>query len=50
MKVRQEGRTLSLLVSRNVDAILAQIRSLPGASTEQFPVSLKDIFLESVRN
>jgi len=50
VKVRQEGRTLSLLVSRNVEAILAQIRSLPGASTEQFPVSLKDIFLESVRN
>jgi ABC-2 type transport system ATP-binding protein len=51
VKVRQEGRTLSLLVSRNVEAILAQIRSLlPGASTELFPVSLKDIFLESVRN
>jgi len=46
VKVRQEGRTLSLLVSRNVEAILAQIRSLPGASTEQFPVSLKDIFLK----
>jgi len=50
VKVRQEGRMLSLLVCRNVEAILAQIRSLPGASTEQFPVSLKDIFLESVRN
>ena len=50
VKVRQEGRMFSLLVSRNVEAILAQIRSLPGASTEQFPVSLKDIFLESVRN
>jgi len=50
VRVRQEGRTLSLLVSRNVEAILAQIRSLPGASTEQFPVSLKDIFLETVRN
>jgi len=49
VKVRQEGRMLSLLVSRNVEAILAQIRSLPGASTEQFPVSLKEIFLESVR-
>jgi ABC-2 type transport system ATP-binding protein len=49
VKVRQEGRMFSLLVSRNVEAILAQIRSLPGASTEQFPVSLKEIFLESVR-
>jgi ABC-2 type transport system ATP-binding protein len=50
VKVRQEGRTLSLLVSRNIEAILAQIRSLPGSSAEQFPVSLKDIFLETVRN
>ena len=50
VNVRQEGRTLSLLVSRNAEAILAQIRSLPGASTEQFPVSLKEIFLETVRN
>ena len=50
VKVRQDGRTLSLLVSRNIEAILAQIRSLPGFSAEQFPVSLKDIFLETVRN
>jgi ABC-2 type transport system ATP-binding protein len=49
-QVRQEGRTLSLLVSRNVEAILAQVRSLPAASTEQFPVSLKEIFMETVRN
>ena len=48
--VRQEGRTISLLVNRNVEAILAQIRSLPSASTEQYPVSLKEIFLETVRN
>jgi len=46
----QEGRTISLLVSRNVEAIVAQVRSLPGASTEQHPVSLKEIFLESVRS
>jgi ABC-2 type transport system ATP-binding protein len=49
-QVRQEGRTISLLVSRNVEAILHQIRSLPGASAEQFPVGLKDIFMETVRN
>jgi ABC-2 type transport system ATP-binding protein len=49
-QVRQEGRTISLLVSRNAEAILAQVRSLPAASTEQFPVSLKEIFLETVRN
>ena len=49
-QVRLEGRTMSLLVCRNVEAILAQVRSLPTASTEQYPVSLKEIFMETVRN
>jgi ABC-2 type transport system ATP-binding protein len=49
-QVRLEGRTMSLLVSRNVEAILAQVRSLPIASTEQYPVGLKEIFMETVRN
>jgi len=48
--VRQEGRTVSILASRNVEAIVSQARSLPGASVERFPVTLKEIFLESVRN
>jgi ABC-2 type transport system ATP-binding protein len=48
--VRQEGRTVSILASRNVEAIVEQARSLPGASVEQFPVSLKEIFLEHVRS
>jgi ABC-2 type transport system ATP-binding protein len=48
--VRQEGRTVSILVSRNVEAIVEQARSLPGASVERFPVSLKEIFLEHVRS
>ena len=46
--VRQEGRTVSILASRNVDAILEQARSLPGASVERYPVGLKEIFLEHV--
>jgi hypothetical protein len=41
---------LSLLASRNVDAILQQVRAIPGASVERFPVTLKEIFLESVRS
>jgi ABC-2 type transport system ATP-binding protein len=49
-QVRQEGRTISLLVSRNLEGILAQVRSLPGASAKQYPVSLKEIFIETVRN
>jgi ABC-2 type transport system ATP-binding protein len=48
--LRQEGRVVSILVSRNVDAIAEQALSLPGASVERFPVTLKEIFLEHVRN
>jgi ABC-2 type transport system ATP-binding protein len=48
--VRQEGRMVSLLASGNVDALVAQARSLPVSSVERFPVSLKEIFLEHVRS
>jgi ABC-2 type transport system ATP-binding protein len=48
-RVRQEGRTVEILASRNVDAILNQARSLPGASVECFPVTLKEIFMEHAR-
>jgi hypothetical protein len=48
--VRQEGRTMSILASHNVDAIVGQIESLPGATMERFPVGLKEIFLEHVRS
>jgi hypothetical protein len=33
-----------------VDAIAAQARSLPGTTVEQYPVTLKEIFLEHVRS
>jgi ABC-2 type transport system ATP-binding protein len=48
--VRQEGRTVSILASHNVEAIVEQARSLPGASVERYPVSLKEIFLEHARS
>jgi ABC-type multidrug transport system ATPase subunit len=48
--VYQHGRAVSILASRNVEQLVAQARSIPGASVEQFPVSLKEIFLEHVRN
>jgi ABC-2 type transport system ATP-binding protein len=48
--VKQEGRTVSILATRNVEALLAQAQSLPGATVERFPVSLKEIFLEHVRS
>jgi ABC-2 type transport system ATP-binding protein len=48
--IRQEGRTVSILASGNVEAITGQIESLPGATFERFPVGLKEIFLENVRS
>ena len=48
--VRQEGRVVSILASRNVDAIVEQAQSIPGAVVERFPVTLKEIFLEHVRS
>jgi ABC-2 type transport system ATP-binding protein len=48
--VREEGRVISILASHNVDAIVEQARSLPGAVVERFPVTLKEIFLEHVRS
>ncbi len=47
--VRQDGRIVEILASRNVEAIVNQARSLPDASVERFPVTLKEIFLEHVR-
>lgn len=47
--VREEGRMVSLLASHNVEAIVAQAQSIPGAAVERFPVTLKEIFLEHVR-
>ena len=48
--VHQEGRVVSLLASHNADAIAAEAHSIPGATVERFPVTLKEIFLEHVRN
>ncbi|HEX7359984.1 MAG TPA: ABC transporter ATP-binding protein [Bryobacteraceae bacterium] len=48
--LHQEGRSISILASRNVEELIEQARSVPGASVEEFPVSLKEIFLEHVRS
>lgn len=48
--VSQDGRTVSILASRNVDTIVNQARSYPGTSVERLPVALKEIFLEHTRN
>jgi ABC-2 type transport system ATP-binding protein len=48
--LHQEGRSVSILASRNVEELVEQARSIPGTSVEEFPVSLKEIFLEHVRS
>jgi ABC-2 type transport system ATP-binding protein len=48
-RVRQDGRMVEILVSRNVDGIVSQARSWPGAVVERYPVTLKEIFLEHTR-
>ncbi|MDQ2840247.1 MAG: ABC transporter ATP-binding protein [Acidobacteriota bacterium] len=44
--VTQEGRTVSLLTSNNLRALLQQAQSLPGTTVEVTPVTLKEIFLQ----
>ena len=41
---------MSILAHRNLDEIMQQAQSVPGTSVEQFPVTLKEIFLEHVRS
>jgi ABC-2 type transport system ATP-binding protein len=48
--VRQEGRMVSIIASRNADAIVDQAQTIPGTVVERFPVTLKEIFLEHVRS
>jgi ABC-2 type transport system ATP-binding protein len=46
---RRDGRTLSLLASRNVDEIVARAKAMNARSVDVQPVTLKDIFLESAK-
>jgi ABC-2 type transport system ATP-binding protein len=48
--VKQEGRVVSILASRNAEEIVEQAHAIPGTTVEAFPVTLKDIFLEQVRH
>ena len=48
--VRQEGRMVSIIASRNADGIVDQVQAIPGTMVERFPVTLKEIFLEHVRS
>ena len=48
VRIARSGRVLTVLASVNADAIAAELRALRPASIDVDPVSLKDIFLETV--
>ena len=48
-RVRRQGRVLTVLSSSGGDAVLEELRGYRPASFEVSPVSLKDIFLDSVK-
>jgi ABC-2 type transport system ATP-binding protein len=47
-KMRTDGRQMTLLASSNADAIAERARSLAAVSVDVTPVSLREIFLETV--
>jgi len=49
-KVRISGRQLTILASRNADAIADLGRSLNAVSVDVSPISLREIFLETVQD
>jgi ABC-2 type transport system ATP-binding protein len=49
VRTRRDGRVLSVLSSAGPEGILDEARALDPVSTEVAPVTLKEIFLETVR-
>jgi hypothetical protein len=47
-RVRRQGRVLSVFASAGADAVVEEGRALGPASVDVAPVTLKDIFLETV--
>ena len=48
VRTRRKGRVLTVLVSKNADRIVDEARALAPTSVEVVPVTLKEIFLETV--
>jgi ABC-2 type transport system ATP-binding protein len=46
---RTRGHQISLLASRNAEAVIARARDFHATSIEVTPVGLRDIFLEKVK-
>jgi ABC-2 type transport system ATP-binding protein len=49
-RVRRADRQLSVLVSGNAEAVAAQGRSMNAVSVDIVPISLREVFLESVQS
>ncbi len=49
-QAQPQGRSLTLLASRNINDIIERARSFHALSIDVTPVTLKEIFLESVRD
>jgi ABC-2 type transport system ATP-binding protein len=49
VRMRRDGRVLSVLSSAGAAGILDEVRALRPVSAEVFPVTLKEIFLETVK-
>lgn len=48
-RIHASGRQVTVLVSRNTEAVVARAQDLNAVSVEVAPVGLRDIFLETVR-
>lgn len=48
-KIHTRGRQMSVLSSRNAEAVVARARDLNAVSVEVAPVGLREIFLETVK-
>jgi ABC-2 type transport system ATP-binding protein len=47
-RVKRSGRVMTVLSSAGIDAVLGEARALNPVSTDSAPVSLKEIFLDTV--
>jgi len=47
--VRTDGRQITVMATRNADAILERVHRLGAASVESTPVNLRDLFLATVK-
>jgi ABC-2 type transport system ATP-binding protein len=49
-RVRTDGRQMTVLASRNADAVVERAYGLAAVSVEVAPVSLREVFLETVKD